>query len=209
MSSDRATLPRGRHSLSREEVLASQRERLIEAIFDVVAERGYANTTVGDVVARARVSRNAFYELWADKEACFIAACDGAGEAMLAELYRYGDAPTWYDALRRGLHAYLAWWRERPWYATAYLVELPSAGRQAVDQRDRIYAQFAEMFALLAARARLEDPDLAPLPDLAPRFVVSAVTELIGQEVRAGRVDDLLELEDELLRFIVGLLAPR
>jgi AcrR family transcriptional regulator len=79
-------LPRGRHGLSREDVRDSQRRRLIEAMFDQVAERGYPATTVGDVVSAARCSRNAFYELFEDKEACYIAASDEAGAEMLAAL---------------------------------------------------------------------------------------------------------------------------
>ena len=53
-------LPRGRHKLGAEAVRASQRERLIRAMLETVAERGYEATTVPEVVARARVSRNAF-----------------------------------------------------------------------------------------------------------------------------------------------------
>ena len=52
-------------------------------MLDQVAERGYPATTVGDVVAAARCSRNAFYELFEDKEACYIAAADETGAEML------------------------------------------------------------------------------------------------------------------------------
>ena len=79
-------LPRGRHNLSRDDVLDSQRTRLIRAMLDCVAERGYPATTVGDVVAAARCSRNAFYELFEDKEACYIAASDETGAQMLKAL---------------------------------------------------------------------------------------------------------------------------
>ena len=67
-------LPRGRHKLGADTVRASQRERLIRAMLETVAEQGYEATTVPRVVARARVSRNAFYEFFDDKTSCFIAA---------------------------------------------------------------------------------------------------------------------------------------
>jgi AcrR family transcriptional regulator len=201
-------LPRGRHNLSREDVLESQRRRLIEAMLDQVAEKGYPATTVGDVVSAARCSRNAFYELFEDKEACYIAASDEAGVEMLAALTAAARAEhSWLDALRSGTRSYLRWWVDNPRYAMAYLIDLPSAGRRALEQRDRVYADFAAMFEGLAARARTEQPLLPPLPPLAPRLLVMAITELIAQEVRMGRVESLMDLEDDLVRFIVKSLT--
>ena len=202
-----APLPRGRHNLSKEHVLDSQRTRLLAAMLECVAERGYTATTVADVVSAARVSRNAFYELFADKQACFVAAADDAGRRFLADLYALGGAPDWTDALRRGLRSYLEWWQESPAFAIAYLVELPTAGRRALEQRDAAYARYARLFEALAALAREQDPGLRPLPDLTPRIIVTAITELLAQEVRAGRGDRLTDLEPELLRFLLESLA--
>lgn len=201
-------LPRGRHNLSRDDVLDSQRTRLIRAMLDCVAERGYPATTVGDVVAAARCSRNAFYELFEDKEACYIAASDETGAQMLAALVSAAQQEeSWLDALRSGTRSYLRWWVENPQYAAAYLIDLPTAGRRALEQRDRVYAGFATMFEGLAARARAEQPLLPLLPPLAPRLLVMSITELIAQEVRQGRVASLMELEDQLVRFIVKALT--
>src|SRR2546428_6728494 len=86
-------LPRGRHKLAPDDVRASQRERLVRAMLETVAERGYEGTTVPDVVARARVSRNAFYEHFDDKTDCFIAACDEAAPDMLDRLLPLGAEP--------------------------------------------------------------------------------------------------------------------
>jgi AcrR family transcriptional regulator len=201
-------LPRGRHKLSRDDVLDSQRTRLIRAILDCVAERGYPATTVADVVAAARCSRNAFYELFEDKEACYIAASDETGAEMLEALVSAAQQEeSWLDALRSGMRSYLRWWVDNPHYAAAYLIDLPTAGRRALEQRDRVYADFAAMFEGLAARARAEQPLLPPLPPLAPRLLVVSITELIAQEVRAGRVDSLMRLEDQLVRFVVKALT--
>jgi AcrR family transcriptional regulator len=201
-------LPRGRHNLSRADVRESQRRRLITAMLDQVAEKGYPATTVGDVVSAARCSRNAFYELFEDKEACYIAASDQTGAELLAALASAAATEdSWRGALRSGTRSYLKWWVDNPGYAAAYLVHLPAAGERALEQRDRVYADFAAMFAGLAARARAEQPLLPPLPPLAPRLLVMAITELIAQEVREGRVKDLMKVEDELVRFIVKTLT--
>jgi AcrR family transcriptional regulator len=67
-------LPRGRHGLSREAVEGSQRTRLLRAMVDVMADKGYAGTSVADILRRARVSRETFYELFSSKEDCFMSA---------------------------------------------------------------------------------------------------------------------------------------
>jgi AcrR family transcriptional regulator len=200
-------LPRGRHKLPRQHVRDSQRERLVRAILDCVAELGYAETTISDVVAKARVSRNAFYEFFDDKADCYLEACDLESTRMLDELYAQAAEDSWLDALRKGTVAYLRWWESHPRFAVAYLVELPTAGRRALEQRDRAYASFEAMFEALAVRARTEQPKLPALPALAPRVLVASITEIVGQEIRAGRVDVLHELEDELVFFIVKTLA--
>lgn len=200
-------LPRGRHKLSRSEVRDSQRARLVTAILELVGRQGYEATTVADVVASARVSRNAFYAQFTDLQDCFIAACDALGRDMLDALYERAEAPTWIDAVEAGLDAYLDAWASIPGFAFAYFVEFPTAGRRALDQRDRAYADFAAMFEALAARARAEQPELAPLRPFVPRILVTAITELIAQESRAGRGGSVADLRPELLHLIVLLLA--
>jgi AcrR family transcriptional regulator len=200
-------LPRGRHSLSAETVRDSQRARLLRAMVELVGERGYAATTVPAVVAAARVSRNAFYEHFADKTDCFIAVCDESASELLDGLLGFASAETWFDAVRDGMGFYLRHWQERPAFSRAYFVELPSAGGRALDQRERQYARFRAMFDALGARARAETPGLPPLSSVVPRAIVVAITELIAEEVRAGRTGQLEELHDDLLHLIVRLLA--
>src|SRR5262245_54446167 len=100
-------LPRGRHKLTPEVVLASQRERILHAMLGCVAARGYRGTTVPEVIAAARVSRNAFYQFFGDKTDCFLALCDDLTVGLLGELGRANAAATWVEALRAGLRTYL------------------------------------------------------------------------------------------------------
>jgi AcrR family transcriptional regulator len=179
-------------------VRESQRGRLIQAVWDVVAQKGFADTTVTDIVSRARCSRNAFYEFFSDKEDCFLAACDGNNGELLELLYAEAAAATWEEALRRGLRVYVRWWQENPRIAMAYLTDLPTAGRRAIEQRDRTYAQFGVVFEALAARARDEDPSLPPVQPLAISLTVAGLTEFVGGEVRAGRLGELDQLEPAL-----------
>lgn len=200
-------LPRGRHKLDPGTVRASQRERLIRAMLETVAERGYEATTVPDVVARARVSRNAFYEFFSDKTNCFIAACDEEAADLLEVVLRFASARSWSVALRQGTRAYLAWWAQRPAFARAYFIGLPAAGEPAVAQRERGYARFRDVFQELGRQARTEQRGLAPLPEIAPRALVLAITELVAEEVRAGRTESLPALEDDVVLIAIKLLA--
>jgi AcrR family transcriptional regulator len=200
-------LPRGRHKLDPAAVRASQRERLIRAMLETVAERGYEATTVPEVVARARVSRNAFYEFFADKTNCFIAACDEEAAELLGVVVRWASARSWTVALRQGTRAYLTWWAERPAFARAYFTGLPAAGDPAVAQRERGYARFRDVFREVGRRARADQPGLAPLPEIAPRVLVLAITELVAEEVRAGRAEALPALEDDVVLIATKLLA--
>jgi AcrR family transcriptional regulator len=194
-------LPKGRHNLPLHVVRASQRERLLEAMLASVADRGYAATTVPQVVADARVSRNAFYALFADKTACFLALCDELAAEIFDELSSL-EGDDLVDVLRRGTSYYLRFWSERPAFARTYFVELPAAGPRALEQRDRQYAHF---LALAEQLARLARPD-GDVPRLMPRMLVVSLTELVAEEVRAGRTEQLTGLEDELVDLMVRLL---
>jgi AcrR family transcriptional regulator len=200
-------LPRGPHKLSDEDVRASQRSRLLRATLELVGANGYPATTVPQVVAAARVSRNVFYAQFHDKADCFLAACDQAGGEMLDSLHACAVGADWLTALRRGVVAYLRWWQDRPGFARAYLVELPALGHRATEKRDAQYARFRDMHARLAAWAREEQPGLPPL---APAMLDAAVytpTEMIARRARLGCLDALGDLENPIVHLLVRLLA--
>ncbi|HUP90726.1 MAG TPA: TetR/AcrR family transcriptional regulator [Solimonas sp.] len=200
-------LPRGRHGLPAEVVRASQRERLVRAMLALVAERGYAATTVPAVVAHARASRNAFYEFFKDKQECFLAACEEAAADVLATMQTFGIEADWLTGVRRGFDVWLRWWEERPGFSMAFLVELPLVGAAAFERRERFFAAFDDLFHRLGDRIRREHPELPPLPAYAPRAVILLVIEMMAQEVRAGGVARLRAIEPALLHLTVKFLA--
>lgn len=200
-------LPRGRHKLAAGTVLSSQRERLLRAMIECVGQYGFETTTVPMVVAAARVSSNAFYRFFTDKTDCFLAACDEIATELWSELVALMSEPDWVEAMRKGVRIYLRWWQRRPAFARAYLLSVPTVGTRAIDQRERTYELFREMFRDLARRARAEQPELPPLPAITPRILVLSITELVAEEVRAGRVERLLALEDEVTQLAIRLLA--
>ena len=200
-------LPRGRHGLSSRAVQTSQKERLIQAMLDLVATRGYARTTVPEIAAMARVSPNAFYGFFSDKADCFLAALAQQASMLLAKINAAATGDDWTERLGSGLDAYLMWWQERPQVTWAYFVEMPMVGARAVAQRGRAYGPFAEMFAGIAVAARKQQPRLRALPGFLPAMLVISITEYVAAEVRAGRTAQLIRLKDDLLFYLVKLLA--
>src|SRR3954449_5882078 len=88
MARPASQLPKGRHGLSRAFIAHNQRERLLDAIANVVAEKGYAATRVADITDYAGVSRKTFYELFTDKEDCFLAAYDAITALLMDRMAR-------------------------------------------------------------------------------------------------------------------------
>lgn len=200
-------LPRGRHKLPASEVRASQRARILRAMLESVGRYGYEATTVPEVVATARVSRNAYYDFFDDKADCFIAVCDEGARELLTELVALVEEEDWIKAMRAGAYRYLRWWQERPTLSRAYFLSLPTVGERAIRQRERQYAAFRAMFADLGRRARAEQPELGPLDELVPRVLVLTITEIVAEEVRAKRTSRLTGLADQLAVLAIRLLA--
>src|SRR4051812_36310043 len=195
-------LPRGRHRIDREVVLASQRGRLIEGIAAAVAEKGYSAATVGEVVTRAGVSRKTFYEHFADKLECFLAAYDAGVEVLLANIQAAWDGPGSF-AERQGaaVDAYLRTLAGAPDFARTFLIEALAAGPPALARRAEVHARVASQ--MWAAHAEL--PERAPMAFAAA--AVGAVNELVAERIRQGGINTLLELADTVRAIQMRLLS--
>ena len=175
-------LPRGPHRLAREEVLASQRGRMLEAIAEVVALRGYGAATVADVIDYAGVSRRTFYEHFRDKEDCFLAAYDAGVEVLMATM-RAGEP----------VRAYLETLSAEPAFARTFLIEIGAAGPRAIARRQEVHEAFAAMIG----------------DDLESLAAVGALNEVVTREVAAGRTAQLPALKAPLTSVLARLRPPR
>lgn len=205
-------LPSGRHRLSREAVKQSQRGRLLFAIAQVVAERGYAAATVADIVDRASVSRSTFYEQFPDKEACFIAAFDYGVEFVLGRMQQAWDAldtVDWREHVRSDLSTYVHVLAREPAFARALHVEVLAAGPVALAHRAHILARFSERIRGVHARAREQDPSLPDLPEAAFALHSGGVDELIRGRLLTDPDADLAELVEPLVRATLAMFGDR
>ena len=120
---------------------------------EVVAEKGYGATTVADLTSEAGISRTTFYELFDDKEACFLAAYDNAVDALVRRIAgAYEAEERWPDRARAGLAALLEALAAEPEQARLALVDVGAAGPAA--QR-RFRAAVQRLTPLLRRGARL------------------------------------------------------
>lgn len=196
-------LPKGRHGLSRAEVESSQRLRILRGMAEAMLERGFVDTTVADVIARAGVSRESFYRLFTSKADCFAAAFDQAAEILLqrmggADTGRGGRSADPIAGAERAIGAYLDVLAEEPAWARLFIVEVHAAGPEALRRR----------FAL---QDRLIDGLTAVLGGPDARFtaqvVVSAMSAMVTRPLLDGDVEALRALGPPMIEHLRRLRA--
>lgn len=193
-------LPRGPHELTREQVAESQRTRLMAALTELMAERGYPAVALAELVARAGVSKATFYEHFADKEQCMLAAYErylriliGAIAPVVAQ-----DTDTMTDFVRNVVTRFIGVIERDLTAARAFFVELDGAGPEARARRRYERHAFTALLAQRHDQLRARDPSLAPLPMIAYEAIVDAAREIIRD-----RLDS--EAEPELTNLIPDL----
>lgn len=189
---------------------SKHRRQLIDGFCRAVEEKGLAATTIADVARQAQVSKRTFYEHFADKEACFIAAYRQlSAELMQAVAAAVDPDGDWHEQLDAAVRAYLTMLEARPALTRAFFLEIHAAGRQALAVRREVLVEFAELTRSFAAEARRRQPSLAPLSPTMAMALVGGINELLLLKVeKSARLHDLAETAVELVRAVVARPAP-
>jgi AcrR family transcriptional regulator len=194
-------LPKGRHGLSRAFIASNQRERLLDAMANVVAEKGYAATRVVDITDYAGVSRKTFYELFTDKEDCFLAAYD-AITALLMDRMAKGLAAvaedSWEAKVGALLGEFLRFLASEPAFARMCIVEVLGPGPRGLARRDAAVEAF---YPIVDQLPRSQPGADQWLSELTPQFVTGGIFEVVYAAIRRGEVERLPELEQDLTRL--------
>jgi AcrR family transcriptional regulator len=194
------------HPNGHRQVSDIQRARMLAAMVEEVAEHGASNVTVAHVVARSGVSRRTFYELFSDREDCFLAAFDDGIARIASEVipaYEDGGrtqrAHGWREKIRAGLCALLEFLDDEPGMGRLVIVESLGAGPNALERRSRVLAQV--ITAVDEGRLEAKGSD-GPPPLTAEGVVVGVLGVLHGRllEKNPGR---LVELVNPLMSMIV------
>lgn len=164
-------------------------QRVIRAFAAVVAEKGYAATTVGDVAGRAGISQRTFYEHFEGKRELLDAALDSSGAQVAAAILpAVRRAPDWPDTVRVGFEAMCRFLVAEPAFARLREVEVYAAGPEAIELRDRTGTEvLAELL-----RPAGTDPNLAA--SIFSEATVGAIYSTLHHHLRSGEVQNLLDL---------------
>jgi AcrR family transcriptional regulator len=193
-------LPGGRHGLPRSFVVRNQRDRILAAVADTVAEKGYDGMTVEDVVRLSGVSRRTFYDQFADKGEAFFTAYDVATEqTMAATAEAFLSSTYWPEQVRLGLGAFLSFLGNDFALARMGFMEIPLAGPEGEARNLARRAGFEVFLAPGVAMAA------HPIPPMVPKLVSGGIFELAYAQVVRGRTDELPSL---LPAALYHALAP-
>jgi len=182
----------------------SQRERLLDAMAQTTARRGYAAASVADVLNVARISRRTFYELFADKEDCFLAAYDEiatlCGEHAIAA---YRAERSWEAGLTRAYAALLGVLAAEPDYAHLAVVEILAAGPRGLARREATLRRFTQFIEYTRAHVeRTVEP-----PPVVAEAIAGGIHELLYSQIVRGEAHALPELTENLVHYTFLLLG--
>lgn len=194
--------PSGVRRLPPELIRAIQRERLLGAMLNAVAELGYLETNVQDVIDRAGVSRPTFYEHFSNKEDCFLSAFDSRAERLRKLVHSAVDAggEVWRDRVRCGLEALLGFATSEPDTARTLVVEARAASETAVRRRVELLDDFARC---LDEEAQELLPTPPPRTAVTASGIVGGVESLLYSRLCKHEYDQLDALLPSLMYFVV------
>lgn len=168
------------------------------ALAQEASEQGYHQVTVADVVSRAGIARNTFYENFRSKEDCFLATQEYAMASALERVVEAaGDLESWPQRVRAGLTAFLGYVVEEPALARTCMVEALSAGPAAVEHYEKSQQAFVSLFKL----GRDVSPHGAELPETLEEAIIGGVFWIVNQRLAVAEVDAIPGLLPELIEF--------
>jgi AcrR family transcriptional regulator len=187
-------------------VTESQRNRIHQAMIEVVSERGYPETRVVDVIGVAGVSRKTFYELFESKEDCFLTAYDVLLGNLISEAgnaFEASSGAPWAERIAAALEALLTHLAAHPDEARFSIVEVLAAGPKALARRDAALRQFTGFLEAGRSEASVE------LPGITSLAITGGINELLYSEILHGAVARLpSRLPDLVFWVALPFLGP-
>jgi len=185
-------------------VAENQRQRLFGAMVASVAERGYADTRVADLVEISGVSLRSFYDLFADKDACLVGAITALVRSTFGPVLESDAGDGWEISSRRMLATAAALAAGQPAAATLCLVETYVAGPPAADLVEGATVQLEA----LVRKSLAGSPRWADLPTEIGTFAIGAIFESFRRKLVDNQESRLPEIAHQLAAFLLGYEAP-
>lgn len=200
-------LPRGANSLPKEDALRAQAIRIIHAIARCVASKGYAATTVADITAEAGVSRTTFYELFKDKEACFLAGFRSSSRDHL-KLVRHAYSVDGHLADRgtNAIRTYVNFVDSDRTFAIAFIAEAASASPAIREALAGVEQSFAKLLKNWLKQVQSVYPEVQDCSALTFQLLISALSAFIEERARRGAKSSGEGVSD-LVVFTMGTMG--
>jgi AcrR family transcriptional regulator len=186
--------------LPREFVAFHKQRRIMDAIAELTAERGYDATKIGDIVRHAGVARKTLYDNFAGKEELFLATFDAAVEEVMRRIDEACAAVAggWDKRVEAGLGAFLGYVAEEPARARMCLIEAMSATPAATRRYEDAMQGFVDLTGSNV-------PHSDRLPETIEETLVGGVAWIVHQKIRRHETEQAMDLLPELAEFV---LAP-
>lgn len=188
----------GRQPLPRDFIAQHQRARIIAALVEEASEKGYRAVTVADIVKRAAIARNTFYENFSSKEDCFLAAQKFAMSSALERVVEAaGKIDSWPQRVEAGLQAFLRYVIEEPALARTCMVEALTAGPNSFHYYEESLQAFVSLFKL----GRAVSPHGPDLPETLEEAIIGGLFWIVYQRLIMGDEESIEELLPEVVEF--------
>lgn len=186
----------GPHGIPRPVVTKIQHDRLMRAMAKTVAEYGYQETTVRRLLGRAGLSRRTYYELFEDKEDCFLAGYDEAIDYALGlAVAAYQEGETAEQKIELALRAFLQFCADEPDIARMCIVEVLAAGPAARARRAATMERLSDLMEGALNELRGDER----LSKLSARGLIGGVHELIYTPIDRGETEQLPDLAEQIV----------
>src|SRR6202035_5414724 len=182
-------LPKGRK--------ATQRERIVNGMVAAANREGHAGANVSAVIEHAGVSRPTFYDYFADRDDCFLAAITDTQQRLGDVVRGAVEARPPEDAVAATITAILGFASEDPARAHFLMSESLAGGPGALEARDQGIAALDR----IVEDAHEQVPADTMIPDLPPGIVVGGLYRLLAPRLRRGE-PDVARLTEDLVRWI-------
>jgi AcrR family transcriptional regulator len=174
------------------------RKRLLDAMVETVALRGYDRTTVSRVLSSAGLEEATFSEHFYDKHDCFMQAVDDLlGRVERDALAQFEQAAPWSERVRFALQSLLWALARNPAGARVALVEMLGAGPEACERQRSALA----LFAALIEEGRMQSADTSALPAQTSEAIVGGIASIVQRRILQGDAARLPELHSDLTYF--------
>lgn len=180
-------------------------DRLLEGMAKAVAAKGYADTTIADIVREAAVSRRSFYEHFSTKADCLVALYElASGQALRVLSDAVDPLQPWQTQVEHAVTAYLDFLAQDPALLKTLFVEILGLGLPGLAVRRRMNLQIADFIELSTG-----GEGKTPLPPELAMTLVGGINELILDAIEQDRSADLRNLVAPATRLICAVVDWR